>query len=92
MNIFSLLYADDTIVLAESENEMQLALSATASYCKTNKLKVNPTKSKIVIFSGRKVRKYSILDFDGVSLECTCEYNYLGIVFKYNNKFGSALT
>ena len=44
-----------------------------------------------MIFSRGKVRKYPIFDFDGISLECTCEYNYLGIMFKYNNKFGSAL-
>ena len=44
MNLFSLHYANDTIVLAESDSEMQLALSARASYCKKNKLKVNPSK------------------------------------------------
>ena len=91
MNIFSFLYADDIIVLAESNQEMQLALSAKASYCKKNKLKVNHTKSEIVIFSRGKVRTYPIFDFDGVSLKYSCEYNYLGM-FKYNNKFGSALT
>ena len=56
---------------------MQPAHTATATYCKENKLNVNPSKSKIVIFSRGKVRKYHVFDFDGASLQCTGEYNYL---------------
>ena len=31
--LFSLLYADDTIVMAESESELQFALDAVYAYC-----------------------------------------------------------
>ena len=91
MKLFSLLYTDDTIILAESDSQMQFALTATANYCRENKLKVSPSKLNIVILSRGKVRKYHIFHFDGASIQYTSEYNYMGIIFKYDNKFGSAL-
>ena len=41
-----LLYADDTVLLAESAEELQAALNAMFLYCKTWNLSVNPTKTK----------------------------------------------
>ena len=40
-----LLYADDTVLLAESAEELQAALNAMFLYCKTWNLSVNPTKT-----------------------------------------------
>jgi sorting nexin-29 len=51
-----LLYADDTIILAESPHQLQKALDGMAEYCRKNKLKVNETKTKIVVFSRGKIR------------------------------------
>jgi hypothetical protein len=45
-----LLYADDTIILAESPHQLQKALDGMAEYCRKNKLKVNERKTKIVVF------------------------------------------
>ena len=56
IKMYVLLYADDTIVLAESPEELQKALNAVFEYCRDWKLTVNTTKTKIVIFSNRKVR------------------------------------
>ena len=52
-----MLYADDTLLLAESEQDLQKALNATADYCRRWKIKINPTKSKVVICSRGKIRK-----------------------------------
>ena len=41
MKLYCLLYADDTAILAESENELQKALAALSGYCKLWKLEVN---------------------------------------------------
>ena len=54
IKIFTLLYADDTIVLAESAEQLQLALNAVYSYCNEWSLTVNTDKTKIVIFFTRK--------------------------------------
>ena len=58
MKLYVLLYADDIVVLAEPANELQLALNKLNEYCQKWSLSVNVTKTKIVIFSRGKVRKY----------------------------------
>ena len=57
LKIFVLLYADDTIVLAESPTELQSALDALFNYCETLKLYVNTAKTKVLVFSRGKIRK-----------------------------------
>ncbi|MCW4343354.1 MAG: reverse transcriptase family protein, partial [Candidatus Thiodiazotropha endolucinida] len=51
LKIFVLLYADDTVILAESDEDLQHALNAYATYCENWKLSVNTDKTKIMIFS-----------------------------------------
>ncbi len=41
IKLFALLYADDTIIMAETKNEMQAALNGLHHYCTLWKLKVN---------------------------------------------------
>ena len=52
--LYILLYADDAVVFAESENELQAALNAMFLYCKSWDLEVYPSKTKITVFSNRK--------------------------------------
>ena len=61
LKLFVLLYADDTIILAENEKELQLALDKVHQYCTMYKLSVNIAKSKIIVFSRGKVRRFSSL-------------------------------
>jgi hypothetical protein len=49
--LFVLLYVDDTIILAESAEELNVALKAVYEYCSVWKLSVNTSKSKVVICS-----------------------------------------
>ena len=58
LKLYTLLYADDTIIMAESAAELQEALNGLHEYCKLWSLTVNISKTKIVIFSKGKVRKY----------------------------------
>jgi hypothetical protein len=54
VKLFSLLYADDTIILSETEADMQYALAIFEKYCHHWKLKVNLQKTKVIIFCKRK--------------------------------------
>ena len=54
MNLFALLYADDTIVLAENERSLQVALDSVHEYCVQNKLTVNTSKTKNYDFLPRE--------------------------------------
>ena len=56
-----LLYADDTVIFAESPEQLQAALNGLFLYCKTWKLTVNPTKTKIVVFSLLKLKVNPVL-------------------------------
>ena len=63
LRIYALLYADDTIVLSESENELQKALNAVFEYCNDWDLTVNTSKTEIIIFSRGKVTVYPAFVF-----------------------------
>ena len=52
--LYLLLYADDSVILAESQDPLQAALNSMYLYCQTWKLEVNPIKTKVVIFAKKK--------------------------------------
>ena len=91
LKLYILLYADDTVVLSESPVELQNALNGMYDYCKKWKMTVNANKTKVVIFSRGKVRRYPDFMFGSVKLEVTGDYIYLGIVFNYNGHFKKAI-
>ena len=87
LEIYVLLYADDTIVLAESADELQKALNAVYDYCNNWKLTVNISKTKVVIFSNGKVILFPAFLFGHDIVEVVYEYVYLGVKFFYNASF-----
>ena len=91
LRLYILLYADDTVILAETEKELQLALDSLEEYCSLWNLQVNLDKTKVVIFSRGKIRKFRKFTFAGEQVEVVPEYIYLGIVMNYNNKFNKAI-
>ena len=91
VRLYVLLYADDTILLAESENELQAALNALCTYCNTWKLTVNLSKTKIVIFSKGKIVNHRDFTFNGNPVEVVDEYVYLGTVFNFNGNTAKAV-
>ena len=56
LNLFVLMYADDTVIMAENEHDMQRNLNLLNDYCNCNKLKVNISKTKIMVFARSKTR------------------------------------
>ena len=91
VKLFTLLYADDTVILAETEAELQKALDSLEEYCLLWGLTVNLDKTKIIIFSRGKVRNYRQFRFAGEDIEVVADYVYLGIRFNYNNSFSKAV-
>ena len=59
-HLYVLLYADDTILLSESPECLQSALSALHDYCALWKLTVNTAKTKVMIFSRGTVQNYPV--------------------------------
>ena len=91
LKLFVLLYADDTIVLSENEHELQKALNSVHDYCEMHKLIVNTSKTKIVVFSRGKVKRFPMFKYGSDTIEVVSDYVYLGIKMNYNNTFGKAI-
>ena len=92
LKLYVLLYADDTIIMAESPNELQLALNAVNDYCKTWKLKINIDKTKIIRFTKNKTQM-PVQNFwlNGEKVELVDSYVYLGTTFQSNGRFTGAI-
>ena len=63
--LYLLLYADDTVISAESDEQLQAALNSMYLYCQTWILEVNPAKTKVVIFAKRKVKEKPVFTYNG---------------------------
>ncbi len=93
MKLLVLMYADDTIILADSEINLQAALNSLSEYCKKWHLSVNETKTKIIIFGKRKTPKEKFtFKFRQKALEIVEDYKYLGLIINYNGSFKSAIS
>ena len=89
--IFCLLYADDTLVLAESDTQLQKALDGLHNYCNKWSLKVNTDKTKVIIFSAGKITRFKSFKFGENSIDVVEDYVYLGTKFMFNGKFHRAM-
>lgn len=58
MKIFTLAYADDMAMMAESEKEMEKILRALKKYLEEKGLQLNTTKSKTMVCSKRDSGKH----------------------------------
>ena len=91
MRLFTVLYADDTILLSESSADLQNMLHILHNYCQKWQLTVNTAKTKIVVFSRGKIRNLPQLSYGEETIEVVSTYNYLGILFNYDGKFGKSI-
>ncbi len=86
-----LLYADDTVILAESAAELQASLNAMYLYCQTWKLQVNSSKTKVVIFSRSRLDTNDMsFKYDGEKLNIVTDFQYLGIIFSCKGNCNAA--
>lgn len=81
-NMVSILaYADDVVLLAESENELQILLNVLNSWCDINKMVTNSDKSMIVHFRRPSEARSSVnFSVGNVNLKTTSHYVYLGLL------------
>ena len=86
-----LLYADDTVIMAESAQELQKAIDGMCQYCEDWNLKINTSKTKVLVFSRGKIRNLPSIMFGNNKLEVVFDYVYLGCTFNYNGTFIKAI-
>ncbi|KAI5739248.1 hypothetical protein M8J77_016856 [Diaphorina citri] len=91
VDILLLLYADDLILMGSSPVDLQKKLTLLFSYCQENKMLVNESKSKVVIFRrGGRISRFDVFHYGDRRLEVCSDYNYLGILFSSHGVFHKA--
>ena len=91
IQIASLIWADDIVLLAESEDGLQKMLNVLDLYCHENKLEINTGKTNCMIFNkgGRLIRRNFYIN--GVVLDNVRSYKYLGFLLTPSGEVKSGL-
>ena len=93
-NLNCLLYADDLVLLSESQKGLQYFLTKLERYTNRWKLNINKKKSKILLIGTPAQRRTYVTTnrvFDSNILEQVNEYCYLGIIINPSGTFKKAL-
>ena len=89
--VHSLLYADDLVLIAKDEKDLQSQLDALDSFSKSLKMEVNLDKTKVMILRKNKRKtqaKNSVIWKIGRKEIAECDsYKYLGVTLKSNGSF-----
>ncbi|CAL4160573.1 unnamed protein product, partial [Meganyctiphanes norvegica] len=92
LKLLIIMYADDTVLFASSKESLQRCLNGLKDYCDKWKLQINADKTKIIIFSKRKVDPQNInLTIGDTNLEIVDEFTYLGVTFTHTGNFNKNL-
>jgi hypothetical protein len=80
--LYSLLYADDVVLLAETEEQLQRMIDVVDKFCREWRLKINLKKSKVMVVapSGAAPTQGN-WQFQGHAIDLVDRYKYLGIWF-----------
>ena len=86
-----LIWADDLLILSQTENGLQNMLNTLNNFSETNGLNVNLDKTNVMIFNntGRHIRKTFYLG--GIKVDTTREYKYLGFKITPSGEINSGL-
>lgn len=86
LKLLILLYADDTIIFSNNEEEFQKSLDAFNEYCELWKLTVNSDKTKIIIFN-KRYTNFPHFKLGEREIEVVENYKYLGTLFYKTGSF-----
>ena len=81
------MYADDIIILSETEEGLQSCLQELSQYTKRWGLEINLKKTKIMIFQTCGKRPKSVFYFNNQIVQITQSYKYLGTIISETGSF-----
>ena len=90
IQICAMLYADDLILLAESEQDLQSQMDSLGTYADIFQMEVNQKKTKVLIFdkpAKLKKRASKTWSIGNINIEEDKIYKYLGVVFTSKGSF-----
>ena len=90
--INSLSFADDLVLLSETESGLKNCLASLERYCQEWGLRVNPDKTKVLVFNKPYTKNIKNLEFkiDGNPIAVTNSYTYLGVEISNTLHFAKA--
>ena len=76
-------FADDLVIICESVQELQTQINNLVEYCSKNELKINASKTKVMIFHKGRLPNNDKVDFfiKENKLEVVSDFSYLGFIF-----------
>ena len=88
--ITSLMYADDLLILSETEDGLKESLQKLGKYAKQWKMKLSAKKTKIMVFNKQGRKSDMKVKLDDLVIESCEQYPHLGTVFTPRNNFKTA--
>ena len=79
VEVSRLLFADDLVILASNQDDLQRALERFAAECEVDGMRVSTSKTEVMVLSRQP--ENCTLHVDGVQLRQVEEFKYLGILF-----------
>ena len=88
-----LLFADDLVLLSPTQQGLQHHLNILENFCQTWALKINPQKTKVLIFQKCSGLQGKTINFKigNTKIDQTNNYTYLGITLTPTGNFGLAV-
>ncbi len=80
-----ILFADDLILCSEMSEGLQRLFDGLYQYCSNRHIILSLTKTKVMIFNGRKINQYNFTFNDNL-IESLKEYKYVGAIFSTNSQ------
>ena len=77
-NLTNIRYADDTVLVAESENKLQLLVQSLNDKCREYGMSLNENKTKVMVLDGSETNENIKINVQGRTLEQIEGYSYLG--------------
>ena len=81
-----LLYADDVVIFAETAEYLQTEIDKLHTYCNKWRLKVNASKSHVLVFKKGRVNSNESWYYGETQLTVATKISYLGLVFTTNGQ------
>ena len=87
LKLFSLLFADDTVVFSESQEGLQSLLNRINVYCNKWGITVNTDKTVVMVFKNGTHFQEAEVYYDDHRLKTVSKFTYLGVTVSFNGKF-----
>ena len=86
ININNLRYADDTVLLAESQEDLQKIVDKVNAVGKQFKMKMNAKKTKTMLFTNKQIKPKMEIKVDDANIEQVSSFVYLGHLMTEDGK------